>query len=240
MKGKRCSVMKDFQVKRMFESIAFSYDFQNRFLSLRQDTYWRRVLAESIRAKAAPLVVDVATGTAEVAIEICRRRPGAQVLGIDFSPKMLAKGIEKVRSRGLAGRIRMSLGDGRRLPVRSGCADAATMSFGIRNIEERGRVLDELVRVLKPGGQLLIMEFDQPDDLVLGTLYRFYFDYILPPVGNWLSRTNYAYSYLAESVHNFPTEGDFLKEMARAGCSRLGVRKLTYGIAKIFSGFKAV
>ena len=97
--------MKDFQVKRMFETIAFSYDFQNSFLSLRRDGYWRRALAQSIHAQGEALILDVATGTAEVAIQICRHRPQARVIGVDFSPKMLAIGLEKVRSRGLGHRI---------------------------------------------------------------------------------------------------------------------------------------
>ena len=129
--------MKDHQVKKMFETIAFSYDFQNSFLSLRRDVYWRRALARCIISREEALILDMATGTAEVAIEICRHHPGAKVVGVDFSPKMLAIGKEKVSSRNLDSRIRLSLGDGRQLPVKSGCFDAATIAFGIRNIEER-------------------------------------------------------------------------------------------------------
>ncbi|MGD8371200.1 MAG: ubiquinone/menaquinone biosynthesis methyltransferase [Syntrophobacterales bacterium] len=230
--------MKDYQVKKMFETIAFSYDFQNSFLSLRRDSYWRRALAQSIQAQGEALVLDVATGTAEVAIEICRQHAGVRVIGVDFSPRMLAVAEKKVRSRNLESRIHLSLGDGRRLPVKGGCFDAATIAFGIRNIEERVEALAEFHRALKPGGQLLIMEFDVPDDLVLGSIYRLYFDYIMPPLGNFLSRTNYAYSYLADSVHGFPGEMAFLQEMGNAGFTSLGIKKLTYGIAKIFRGIK--
>jgi demethylmenaquinone methyltransferase/2-methoxy-6-polyprenyl-1,4-benzoquinol methylase len=151
---------------------------------------------------------------------------------------MLAKGRRKVRSQDLDSRIHFNLGDGRWLPVRSGCFDALTIAFGIRNIEERDLALAEFSRVLKPGGHLLIMEFDIPDDPILGTIYRFYFDYLLPPLGNWLSRTNYAYSYLADSVHGFPGEQAFLHEIGEAGFMSLRVKKLTYGIAKIFMGVK--
>ena len=230
--------MKDYQVKRMFETIAFSYDFQNSFLSLRRDVYWRRALAQCIRARDQALILDMATGTAEVAIEICKHHPGAKVVGIDFSPKMVNIGQKKVKSRNLARRIQLSLGDGRQLPVLSGCFDAATIAFGIRNIQERHQALAEFYRILKPGGQLLIMEFDLPDDIVLGTVYRLYFDYIMPPLGNLLSRTNYAYSYLADSVHGFPGEREFLQELGAAGFTSLGVKKLTYGAAKIFKGVK--
>ena len=195
-------------------------------------------MARCLRLPGEALVLDMATGTGEVAVEICRHHPKARVIGVDFSPRMIAIGQKKVRSRNLESRIHLSLGDGRKLPVKSGCFDAATIAFGIRNIEERDQALAEFHRALKPGGQLLIMEFDVPDDLVLGSIYRLYFDYIMPPLGNFLSRTNYAYSYLADSVHGFPGEKAFLKEIGDAGFSSPGIKKLTYGIAKIFRGIK--
>lgn len=230
--------MDDSKVKRMFESIAFSYDFQNSFLSLGQDIAWRRTLARSVQIPSEGMVLDLATGTAELAVEICTHHPGVRVVGLDFSPRMLAIGQRKVRSKGLAGRIGLNLGDARRLPFKTECFDGATMAFGIRNIQERKEVLGEIRRVLKEGARLWIMEFDCPDQPVLGTLYRFYFDRIMPPVGNWLSRTDYAYSYLARSVHGFPSEKDFLQEIADAGFTALGVERLSLGIAKIYSGIK--
>ena len=129
-------------------------------------------------------------------------------------------------------------GDGRLLPVRSGSVDALTISFGIRNMEERELVLGEFNRVLRPGGRLLIMEFSYPDNPLLYRMYRFYFDYILPPLGNWISRTDYAYSYLADSVNDFPDDAGFLAEIGRAGFTDLKIKKLTFGIAKIFQGRK--
>jgi len=228
----------DSQVKRMFESIAFSYDFQNSFLSLGQDISWRRTLARSVQAPRGGIVLDLATGTAELAMAICSHHPGVRVVGLDFSPSMLAIGQSKVQSRGLEGRIGLSLGDARRLPFKTGFFDGATMAFGIRNIDERRDVLVEIRRVLKEGARLWIMEFDCPDQPVLGTLYRFYFDRIMPPLGNWLSRTDYAYSYLAKSVHGFPSEKEFLQEIADAGFTPLGVKRLSLGIAKIYSGMK--
>jgi len=228
----------DNKVKGMFESIAFSYDFQNSFLSLGQDISWRRTLARSLQVSRGGIVLDLATGTAELAMEICIRNPGVRVAGLDFSPRMLAIGRRKVRTKGLSRRIDLTLGDARRLPFRAGSFDGATMAFGIRNIRERKDVLGEIRRVLKEGAQLWIMEFDCPDYPVLGKLYRFYFDHIMPPIGNWLSRTDYAYSYLARSVHGFPPEEEFLQEIADAGFASLGVKRLSLGIAKIFSGIK--
>jgi len=222
----------------MFESIAFSYDFQNSFLSLGQDISWRRTLARSVQVPQGGILLDLATGTAELAMEICIHHPGLRVAGLDFSPRMLAIGQRKVRARALGGRVDLNLGDARRLPFKTDSFDCATMAFGIRNIEEQHDVLKEIWRVLKKGGQLWIMEFDCPDRPVLGRLYRFYLDHIMPPIGNWLSRTDYAYTYLARSVHRFPAEKDFLQEIAAAGFKTLGVEKLSLGIAKIYWGIK--
>jgi demethylmenaquinone methyltransferase/2-methoxy-6-polyprenyl-1,4-benzoquinol methylase len=222
----------------MFESIAFSYDFQNSFLSLGLDICWRRTLARSIQVPRGGVVLDLATGTAELAMAICARHPEVRVSGLDFSPRMLTIGQRKVRSKGMAGRIDLHLGDARRLPFKAESFDGATMAFGIRNIRERKEVLGEIRRVLKEGAPLWIMEFDCPDQLVLGKLYRFYFDHIMPSLGNWLSRTDYAYSYLARSVHGFPSEKEFVREIADAGFKPLGVKKLSLGIAKIYKGIK--
>ena len=191
-----------------------------------------------MKFESGSLVLDLATGTAEVAIEICRRHSQARVIGVDFSPGMLAIGRKKIRARGLESRIYLLVGDSRRLPVRSASFEGMTMAFGIRNIKERGIVLEEARRVLKKGGQLLIMEFDRPERSLPGRLYGIYFNYILASLGNWLSRTNYAYSYLVRSIREFPSDAEFLDEIAAAGFERTAVRKLTFGIAKIYSGIK--
>jgi len=231
--------MKDIAVKTMFETIARGYDFQNSFLSLGIDIHWRKVMARLLRLPPDGLVLDVAIGTGEVAMALCNHHPQARVIGIDFSPAMLTVGREKIVKRGLGELISFAAGDGRLLPVRSGSVDSVTISFGIRNIEEKELVLKEFLRVLKPGGQLLIMEFSFPETVLIAPLYRFYFEHILPPVGNWLSGTDYAYSYLAESVRNFPDDPEFLQLMEQTGFIDLQVRKLTFGIAKIFAGIKS-
>jgi demethylmenaquinone methyltransferase/2-methoxy-6-polyprenyl-1,4-benzoquinol methylase len=231
-------MLKDFQVRRMFESIAFSYDFQNSVLSMGQDIFWRRVLAKSIHGLDGNLILDMATGTAEVAIEICRRHPQIGVLGMDFSPAMLSIGWRKVRARKLQERIHLSIGDARFLPLKDACFNAVTMAFGIRNIEERKDVLSEFYRILKPGGQLLIMEFGYPDNPILKSFYRLYFDRVLPLLGNWLSRTDYAYTHLVQSVRAFPKDREFIEEIGESGFVHLRVKKLTQGIARIYSGIK--
>ncbi len=232
--------MNDTAVKAMFETIAPGYDFQNSFLSLRQDVYWRRALANILRLERGGLVLDVAVGTAETALAISRRHPGVQVVGVDFSPGMLKVGNKKITERGRRQQISLTAGDGRQLPICSDCADALTISFGLRNIEERGLALSEFYRVLKPGGRLYIMEFSYPDQPLLYELYRFYFDYILPPIGNLISRTNYAYSYLAESVEAFPRDEQFMAEISEAGFIEPKIKKLTFGIAKIYQGRKKI
>jgi demethylmenaquinone methyltransferase/2-methoxy-6-polyprenyl-1,4-benzoquinol methylase len=230
--------MKDTAVKAMFETIAPSYDFQNSFLSLRRDIYWRQALAEELQPAEGSVILDVAVGTAETALAISRRHPQVRIVGVDFSPAMLTVGKKKITTRCPDAPVTLTAGDGRQLPVRSGMVDAVTISFGIRNMEEREMVLKEFNRVLKPGGRLFIMEFSYPDNPLLYRMYRFYFDHILPPVGNWISKTDYAYSYLADSVNAFPDDPGFLAEIGRAGFTDLKVRKLTFGIAKIFQGSK--
>jgi demethylmenaquinone methyltransferase/2-methoxy-6-polyprenyl-1,4-benzoquinol methylase len=230
--------MESSQVKRMFESIAPSYDFQNSFLSLGRDIGWRRALARRIRAAEGALVLDAATGTGELCIEICTHWPTVRAVGLDFSPRMLAIAKKKLASRPFVNRTSLALGDGRLLPIKSDSIDVVTMAFGIRNIKERRQVLAEFMRVLKGGGQLLIMEFDFPDHRLLGPLYRFYFERILPPLGNWVSKTDYAYTYLVQSVHQFPGEEEFCAEIKDAGFSMPKPRGLTFGIAKIYEADK--
>lgn len=230
--------MLDFEVRRMFNAIAEGYDMQNSMLSLRVDVLWRRKLARLITADRPVTVVDVAAGTAEVAMEIARQRPLARIVGVDFTPAMLLVGDRKIRKRGLGNRIRLLAGDARRLPLPDASADAVTISFGIRNVRERDLALAEFFRILKPGGTLYVMEFSLPDNPVLRFLYRLYFDHVLPPFGNWLSRTDYAYSYLMESVHAFPGPEEFSAEISRAGFAHVGQTPLSGGIARIHRGVK--
>lgn len=222
----------------MFEEIAFSYDLQNSVLSLGRDITWRRVLARTLRAAGEGMVLDAATGTSEVAIEICRQRPQLRVVGVDISPQMLAIGVKKVKARRVGDRVHMSLGDTRRLPFKDDSFQAVCMAFGLRNIDERGEVLAEFRRVLKRGGQLLVMEFGYPDDPFMRLIYEMYFNHVLPPLGNRLSRTDYAYTYLVESVRAFPSRVEFLRELRGAGFTGLEVRKLTFGIARVYGGIK--
>ncbi|MBW1679287.1 MAG: bifunctional demethylmenaquinone methyltransferase/2-methoxy-6-polyprenyl-1,4-benzoquinol methylase UbiE [Deltaproteobacteria bacterium] len=231
--------MKNPDIKKIFETIAGGYDFQNRLLSLGIDTWWRKKMVQSIQNNAQGLVLDMATGTAEVALEIVGQRPNVTVIGGDFSPNMLRIGTEKIRRRGFANRIRTFIGDARKLPFKNAQFDAITIAFGIRNIREREKTLGQFYSVLKPGGQLIIMEFGFPRTPLLGPLYHFYFNKILPRVGDKISRTGYAYSYLANSVHEFPVNEDFIRMIEGVGFQDVKIKKLTLGIAVLFMGKKS-
>ena len=226
--------MKNPDIKDMFDTIASGYDFQNRFLSFMIDAWWRKKMVKNIQNNKHGLVLDMATGTAEIALEIVRQKPKLRVVGGDFSPNMLKIGVEKVKKGGLADKIKMFIGDARKLPFKDAQFDAVTIAFGIRNIREREKTLREFYSVLRPGGQLIIMEFGFPRTPLIGHLYQLYFNKILPRVGNTLSRTGYAYSYLARSVHKFPDNEIFISMIEEAGFRDVKIKKLTLGIAVLF------
>ena len=226
--------MKNPDIKKMFETIAGGYDFQNRFLSLRVDTWWRKRMVENIQQRNGGVVLDVATGTAEIALEIARTRPGLKVVGLDFSPGMLRVGMKKIAQRRFGDTIRLLVGDATKLPFHSSRFDVVTIAFGIRNIKEKETTLREFYEGLNSGGQLIIMEFGLPATPVLRGLYRFYFNKILPRLGDTISGTGYAYSYLAHSVHAVPGHEEFVGMIEKAGFEDVTVKKLTWGIALLF------
>ena len=230
--------MADHQVRGLFEMTASTYDVQNRMLSLGRDRHWRRIFVRRLRLAPGSLVGDMAVGTGEIALEICSRHPDARVVGVDFSPGMMRVARRKIRARGFEERIELRRGDLRALDVPDAAFDAVTMSFGIRNVAERGRVLRECCRVLRPGGRIQIMEMSVPEGRIVGALYGWYFDRVMPLVGNWLSRTDYAYSYLMHSVRAFPRDAEFLEELRQAGFRGARAVAITLGTARIYSARK--
>ncbi|GAA5533757.1 bifunctional demethylmenaquinone methyltransferase/2-methoxy-6-polyprenyl-1,4-benzoquinol methylase UbiE [Deinococcus aluminii] len=223
------------EVQAMFASIAPRYDLLNRVLSLGVDRLWRREAAREALARHPQRLLDVATGTADFALELKALAPGAEVVGSDFVPEMLAIGREKARARHL--NLRLEEGDALNLPYPDGSFDAVTCAFGFRNFAHYARGLAEMWRVLAPGGRLVILEFPPPRPGLSGSLFRFYFRHLLPRVGALVSGNAGAYTYLPESTLAF-LDPDRLAQLMRATGFRTRHRLLTFGIAAIHVGDK--
>jgi len=225
------------QVASMFDSISPRYDLLNRVLSLGIDTIWRRKAINLLKADKPQRILDVATGTADLAIEALRINP-KQVVGVDISAGMLAVGDAKLRKRKLEDRIKLVLGDSEQLPFAANEFDAATVAFGVRNFEHLLEGLQDIQRVLKPGAKLVVLEFSRPNTFPVKQLYSFYFRFILPVVGRLVSKDNAAYTYLPASVQVFPEGKAFLGYMERAGFVNNREKRLTFGICSIYVGQK--
>ena len=220
-------------IRTMFDRIAPRYDLLNRVLSAGIDARWRRRCIDE--TGAAKRVLDVCSGTGDLLIEFLRRHPAHHGLGVDLSIGMLTRGAEKLRRHGLADRGQMTGGDAERLPVRSGSMDAVTVAFGIRNVGEPLHALREMLRVLRPGGRALILEFSMPEG-TLGAAYRMYFTHVLPRIGGWVSGDAGAYAYLPASVARFARPEGFGALMRDAGFDRVAWHALTGGIAHLYIG----
>jgi demethylmenaquinone methyltransferase/2-methoxy-6-polyprenyl-1,4-benzoquinol methylase len=230
---------KNRKVGEMFTDIAPRYDFLNRLLSAGIDRSWRRKAVACAVPARGGLFLDVATGTADVALEIFRQKGReARVVGADLSAGMVRVGARKAREAGLSDRLSFVLCPGESLPFRDGVFDSATIAFGIRNVADRPRALREMTRVTKAGGRVIVLEFSLPKQFLVGTLYNFYFNHLLPFVGGLFSRRS-AYEYLPESVGAFPPPEEFRRMMVDAGCSTVEARPLTFSIATLYVGTRA-
>jgi demethylmenaquinone methyltransferase / 2-methoxy-6-polyprenyl-1,4-benzoquinol methylase len=225
------------QVASMFDSISPRYDLLNRVLSLGIDTIWRKRAINLLRADKPQLILDVATGTADLAIEALRIHP-KQVIGVDISAGMLAMGHEKLKKRKLQDRIQLVLGDSEGLPFEENKFDAATVAFGVRNFEHLLEGLKDIQRVLKPGAKLVVLEFSRPNTFPVKQVYNFYFRFVLPLVGRLVSKDSAAYTYLPASVQVFPEGNAFLGYMEQAGFVKNQEKRLTFGICSIYVGQK--
>ena len=227
------------QVARMFDNIAGKYDFLNHFLSAGTDIYWRRQAVNKLRELRPARILDIATGTADFAIETLRAAaPDAQITGIDISEGMLEVGRQKLVAKNLSHRIRLELGDSEALPFADDTFDAVTASFGVRNFAHLEAGLAEMRRVLRPGGQLVILEFSKPTAFPLKQAYNFYFSRVLPVFGKVISKDQAAYSYLPASVQAFPDGAAFVAILARVGFSNPAWQPLTFGISSIYTARK--
>ena len=220
----------------MFDNIAPKYDLLNHTLSMSIDRVWRRRVVGEVRRANPGRILDVATGTGDLAIAMARRIRDVQVLGVDLSEQMLAVARRKIEARGLDGRIVLDRGDAERLAVADASVDVATVAFGVRNFGDLGAGLRELARTIKPGGKVVILEFSRPRNRVFRALYEFYSYKILPRIGGLVSRDKRAYEYLPASVGEFPAPEEFMAMMARAGFRNCRARSQSFGIAQIYIG----
>jgi demethylmenaquinone methyltransferase/2-methoxy-6-polyprenyl-1,4-benzoquinol methylase len=225
-------------VREMFDNIAPRYDLLNRLLSLRQDVVWRKKLVSAIVIPESGRVLDVACGTGDLSMEICRQKgPLVKIIGIDFSPGMLRLAQGKVcRNRNAA--ISLLTGDALALPFREASFHAVTIAFGIRNIQDKASALKAFYETLMPGGMVLLLELATPKKSRLRDAYLAYFQKVLPTIGRLFSKHEFAYSYLPDSVSRFPETDVFMTLMEDAGFSRVICRRLTLGIANLFVGVK--
>lgn len=225
------------QVGKMFDSIAPKYDFLNHFLSLGIDKSWRRKAIKKLKNKNIDSLLDVATGTGDLAITASNKL-GCSITGIDLSEQMLIIGRQKIEKLHLSQTITLIQGDSENLPFASDFFNAISVAFGIRNFENLDKGLQEMYRVLKPGGMAVILEFSKPQYFPFKQIYNFYFKYILPTIGRMVSKDMAAYTYLPESVQQFPCGKAFVKHLEKEGFKNCSITSLTFGIATIYTGEK--
>lgn len=224
----------------MFDAIAGRYDLLNTVLSGGLDRYWRWRAIRSLQLTGRERLLDVCTGTADVAMAGARATSGAaRVVGVDFSEAMLAHGVVKVRDQALADRVQLVRGDAMGLPVADASVDAATIAFGIRNVQQPEVACRELLRALRPGGRLAILEFGLPVVPAVRPLYLWYFNHVLPRIGRAVSRHTMAYDYLPQSVGSFPWGDAFARMLTTAGFEGVKARPLAFGIVYLYTGRKA-
>lgn len=226
------------QIAQMFDHIAYRYDFLNHFLSLGIDRSWRRQALAQLKDNPPEMLLDIATGTADLAILGSRTLKPKKIIGVDISKQMLALGLTKVRQAGLADQIFLQLADSEKLPFSDASFDAVTSAFGVRNFEHLDRGLSEMCRVLKPGGKAVILEFTSPTVFPVKQFFHLYFRYITPSIGKWLARSKEAYSYLPESVRQFPQGEAMTALLKQTGFQQATCKPLSLGICSVYCAVK--
>ena len=225
-------------IANMFDRISPKYDRLNHLLSLNIDKVWRRRTAKVVSKSQPKTILDLATGTADLAIALAKRNPQAHIIGADISEKMLEIGQAKIAKQGLEKQIELQRGDAAALPFGNNTFDAVTVAFGVRNFEHLERGLSEIQRVLKHNAPLAILEFSMPERFPIKQVYRLYFKLILPKIGKWVSKETSAYTYLPESVERFPKPTDFLRTLSDNGFHEGTAQQLCFGIATLYSSSK--
>jgi demethylmenaquinone methyltransferase/2-methoxy-6-polyprenyl-1,4-benzoquinol methylase len=228
---------KKVQVARMFDSISGNYDFLNHFLSLGIDIRWRKKAIKLLAEGKPKFILDVATGTGDFAIEALKLSP-EKIIGVDISEGMLEMGRKKMHANKYDSVIELRTGDSENLPFEENKFDAVIVAFGVRNFENLEKGLTEMLRVMRPGGRVVVLEFSKPRLFPMKQLYSFYFNFILPKIGKLFSRDSSAYSYLPESVQAFPDGQDFLSILNKLGYKNATCQSLTFGISSLYTATK--
>ncbi|MEZ4699625.1 MAG: bifunctional demethylmenaquinone methyltransferase/2-methoxy-6-polyprenyl-1,4-benzoquinol methylase UbiE [Rhodothermales bacterium] len=222
-------------VEAMFDAIAPRYDLLNRVLSAGIDQRWRKKAVAWLGEHQPRRILDVATGTADLAIEARAIGP-EKIVGVDISEQMLHIGRQKIAQLGCEDQITLQRGDAERLPFSDNQFDGALVAFGVRNFEDLGAGLKDIRRVLKPGGALVVLEFSQPTAFPVKQVYQFYTRVLLPRIGGAISKDSGAYKYLPDSIAAFPSGEAFLTELREAGFTAVAARPLTLGIVSLYKG----
>jgi demethylmenaquinone methyltransferase/2-methoxy-6-polyprenyl-1,4-benzoquinol methylase len=226
------------QVAEMFDDIAHRYDFLNRFLSGGLDMGWRKKALKYLAAKKPLKILDVATGTADVAIMASHLLKPASIIGIDISDGMLDIGRQKIAKLGLQNTIELLNGDSETINFETASFDAVTVAFGVRNFQNLEKGMTEILRVLKPGGQLVVLEFSKPKMRLVKSFYNIYMKTVTPNMGKLFSKNRGAYKYLDESIQKFPEGQDFIKILDNLGYINTQCKPLSLGICSIYFGEK--
>lgn len=226
------------QVADMFDNISGTYDFLNHFMSLGIDILWRKKAIRSLKKHNPQLMLDVATGTGDFALESIRQLNPAKIIGVDISAGMLEIAREKIAKKELEGQFEVQLGDSEGLQFEDGQFDAVTAAFGVRNFENLEKGLADICRVTRPGGRAVILEFSRPRVFPVKQLYNFYFHKITPFIGRIFSKDSRAYEYLPESVAQFPDGKEFTDILKKVGFSEAAARPQFFGVCTIYTGVK--
>jgi demethylmenaquinone methyltransferase / 2-methoxy-6-polyprenyl-1,4-benzoquinol methylase len=231
-------VAKKEQVANMFNNISGTYDFLNHFLSLGIDVIWRKMAIKELLPNKPAHILDVATGTGDFAFEAIKILKPQKITGVDISTGMLDIARQKIKKRGMQHVFEVKEGDSEKLIFEDNTFDAVTVAYGVRNFEDLQKGLADMLRVLKPGGKVVILEFSKPKNFPVKQLYSFYFHYITPAIGRIFSKDNSAYTYLPESVAAFPDGELFTTLMTNVGYKNTKSRPLAFGICSIYTGVK--
>lgn len=218
----------------MFDNIAPTYDRLNHILSFSIDKIWRRRVVNKVRKMKPQRIMDLATGTGDLAIKLAKRIPKARVMGVDLSEKMLSVAAEKVRRQGLDDRIALYQGDAEQLDVADNVLDVVTVAFGVRNFGDLEQGLREIHRALCSGGHIVVLEFSTPRNWLVRKLYEFYSNHIMKPVGGMLSKDQKAYDYLPDSIVEFPAREKFIQLLQKVGFDECKRSSQSLGIAQIY------